>query len=179
MEAYGIERNPFLQLVANTKVQALCEGSASFEDFIARLVSHRRRHGRSVPVPELSTLHDERYFSRRSVTDLAAIRSWIDDTPGSTLDKNLARVCLAPATVEPAGRLRKDGRALRYEANRQPCDVYDEFRARCQVVADDLRSLKPARRKRVRFARRRTASLLRSIVRASIFRPSAVFTSIS
>lgn len=142
MEAYGIECNPFLQLVANTKVQALCEGSASFEDFTARLGSHRRPLGRSAPVPELSTLHDERYFSRRSVTDLAAIRSQIDDTPGSDLDKNLARVCLA-ATVEPAGRLRKDGRALRYEAKREPCDVYDEFHARCQIVADDLRSLKP------------------------------------
>lgn len=141
-EAYGIERNPFLQLVANTKVQALCEGSASFEDFIARLGSQRRRLGGSALVPELSTLHDERYFSRRSVTDIATIRHRIDGTPGSALDKNLARVCLA-ASVEPAGRLRKDGRALRYEANREPCDVYDEFQARCQVVADDLRSLKP------------------------------------
>jgi DNA modification methylase len=46
-------------------------------------------------------------------------------------------VCLA-GVVEASSKLRKDGRALRYEPNKQPCDPYIEFDRRAGMVSEDL-----------------------------------------
>jgi hypothetical protein len=136
----GIERNPFLWELSRAKVYGRINGRDAVKEFEVALDSvaeiFRESKGSPLPVPSQSTLQNERYFPRENVEHLVAIRHAIDAC-SSNYTRSLLRVCLA-AAVENCGRLRRDGRALRFVPSRQPRDAWNSFSERAAAVLQDL-----------------------------------------
>jgi hypothetical protein len=137
-KAIGIERNPFLQFVARTKIGARIQGASDFERTINRIIA-TVESGEASPqsVPALSTFANTSYFPPNVLRSLLEIRSAISGVDCSESDRDLACLCLA-ATIEPASYLRRDGRALRYEPRKVAAEPLSEFRRRAEVVLEDL-----------------------------------------
>ncbi|MGW5304554.1 hypothetical protein ACWERF_11520 [Streptomyces griseoluteus] len=143
---FGVERNPFIWELAQAKVQARLGGSslvtplAEQLEKVVRVFEGARRS--DIELPQQSTLSNETYFPARNVETLVRIRHAIDCATESEV-RSLLRICLA-SCVEAAGRLRRDGRALRYEKSREPRDPWPLFRQRVDMVRQDLAVTKPA-----------------------------------
>jgi len=136
--AVGIEQNPFLQMVAASKVGAISRGVDDFADYRTRLLGAYERHRfPPAPAPSLSTFANTTYFRAGDLADLLRLKAAIDGVDGSEASKTLARVCLA-ACAEPVSRLRRDGRALRYEPRKVRADPTAEFERRTSRVLEDL-----------------------------------------
>ncbi|MER6069977.1 hypothetical protein ABT187_14240 [Streptomyces sp. NPDC001817] len=139
-EVRGIERNPFLWELSRAKVYGRIAGRDAAKSFEVALDAvadaFRESKGTPLPVPSQSTLQNETYFPRANVEDLVAIRYAIDQcSDGYT--RTLLRVSLA-AAVENCGRLRRDGRALRFAPSRQPKDAWSSFSERAAAMLQDL-----------------------------------------
>ncbi len=138
VRAVGIEQNPFLQMVAASKVRAMSDGADDFADYRARLLhAHRRCRFSPAPAPALSTFANTTYFRVGDLAELLRLKAAIDRVDGSDSSKALARICLA-ACLEPVSGLRRDGRALRYEPRKVRAEPTSEFERRTAHVIDDL-----------------------------------------
>ena len=138
VQAVGIEQNPFLQMVAASKVRTMTRGAPDFADFRARVLeAHRRQRFAPAPAPALSTFANTTYFRASELVELLRLKAAIDGVDGSKAAKAIARVCLA-ACVEPASGLRRDGRALRHEPRKVRVQPAAEFERRTTQVVDDL-----------------------------------------
>ncbi|MFI1289160.1 hypothetical protein ACH4VM_11810 [Streptomyces sp. NPDC020792] len=143
---FGVERNPFIWELAQAKLQARIHGKAISGSFAAELEKIKKFYedlnGEVFAVPSLSTLRNEKYFRPEHVQDLLRIRHAIDS--GSTeATRAIFRVSLA-SCVEPCSRLRRDGRALRFEPSREPKFPWDVFLQRVDMVRRDLDLTDPA-----------------------------------
>ncbi len=136
-QSYGVERNPFLHFVANSKVMALQgEADGDFHQFVGRVLKASRDIAAG-SAPVLSTFSRRDYFSEADLELLLKLRSAIEAVPGSTCSRDLARLCLA-ASLESVSSLRRDGRALRLVPDKVRSRPIAEFLRRCAVVAEDL-----------------------------------------
>jgi hypothetical protein len=140
IHAYGIEQNPFMQLVAASKLRAMSKGAADFADFRARLLRrHKRRPLPPAPAPALSTFANTSFFPAGDLTELLRLKAAVDHIDGSRLSKALAQICLA-ACLEPVSALRRDGRALRHEPRKARPKALAEFERRTAQVVEDVAS---------------------------------------
>lgn len=138
VEAYGIEQNPFLHLVGQTKMRALAGEESDFPDFVKEVVSLVQANSvQAGPVPRLSTFSNAAYFEPGALATLLKLRSAIDSAEGLPLSRELARISLA-ATVEPVSGLRRDGRALRFVRGKVTAAPAEEFLTKCKLIAEDL-----------------------------------------
>lgn len=138
VRAVGIEQNPFLQMVAASKVEAMSRSIDDFADYRTRLLSAHRWHRFSpAPAPSLSTFANTAYFRAGDLADLLRLKAAIDGVDGSEASRTLARICLA-ACAEPISGLRRDGRALRYEPRKVRAEPTAEFERRTSEVIDDV-----------------------------------------
>jgi hypothetical protein len=135
---YGIERNPFLASVARCKVESHRSHTPDLRQVKRRALDAVNR-GRvdPAPTPGLSTFSNTSYFPRRNLVELLQLRSAIERYSDPGVPRELALLCLA-ASIEPSSRLRRDGRALRYEAGKEPVPALQEFARRVDVVLADL-----------------------------------------
>jgi hypothetical protein len=140
-EVLGIERNPLLWTVAAAKAAGACAGRAldpalrqAFHD--VKVAARHRARRRFLACPASATLSNPQYFPPEHVDRILRIREAIT-THASGDVALILRACLA-AAVEPAGRLRRDGRALRHEPDRVPQDPGRVFSERVQVALEDL-----------------------------------------
>lgn len=145
----GVERNPFLFELSTAKILGRSRGrglvrelSKTAEDVIAAYSLLASRSPQSIEIPPLATLGNEDYFPRVNVERLIALRNAISEV-GSPVCRAVLRVCLA-ASVEPSGRLRRDGRALRYMPSRIPRDPSSVFAERVAYVLRDLETSDPS-----------------------------------
>ena len=137
VEALGFERNPFLQFAAATKARALGgETCDDFHGFVHRVVD-ASRDIIAGPAPQLSTFSRREYFNEEDLGELLCLRSAINTIEGTSLTKDLARLCLA-GSLEPVSSLRRDGRALRRVVDKPHAEPLAEFLRRCAIVAHDL-----------------------------------------
>lgn len=140
----GIEVNPFLGLVADVKLRALGSMASErlavakiLEDSLAHVL--RVRRGRAPSAPKLHAFQQESYFAPPSLDRMMRMRAnWLELDDG--LARDLMAVALA-ATLEPMSKLRKDGRALRFEAGKTPEDPVEGLSSRVTAIAEDLRSI--------------------------------------
>jgi hypothetical protein len=138
VRAVGIEQNPFLQMVAESKVQTLTRGASDFVAFRSRVLeAHSRGRFSPAPAPALSTFANTTYFRAGDLTELLRVKAAIDGVDGSNACRALARICLA-ACIEPTSGLRRDGRALRYEPQKVRLQPITEFERRTAQVVEDL-----------------------------------------
>ncbi|MEX2291789.1 MAG: hypothetical protein WD794_15870 [Mycobacteriales bacterium] len=142
----GVERNPFLRLVAATKVAAaVCDGDATAAKLrsAAARVLRKAPDAAALPLPDLVTLRTAGHYPSGAVEELLRLRAAAETLrPG--LARDLVLLCVA-TSLEPAGYLRRDGRALRYDPDRKPVAPREAFAARLAVVLEDLNG-RPARR---------------------------------
>jgi hypothetical protein len=134
----GVERNPFLHLVATTKVRSLVNPApdlVGFGEEVSEL--YRRRDTAPAPRPALSTFANPHYFPQAALRELLRLKSAIYAADGDEPARDIALVCLA-ACVEPVSNLRRDGRALRYEERKSRPEPVSEFNRRLKAAADDL-----------------------------------------
>lgn len=134
----GVERNPFLHLVASTKVRSLVEPAPDLRGFgqsVARLF--RSKTTEPAPRPPLSTFSNPEYFPRATLRELLRLKAAIQAADGDDFARDIALVCLA-GCLEPVSNLRRDGRALRYEKRKSPPKPFDEFLRRLDVAVADL-----------------------------------------
>ena len=138
VKAYGIECNPFLKFVAQTKISALSNREGDFRKFIKNVVNtFEAEREKCYRIPELSTFKNGKYFNKDQIKQLARLKSVIEMTDGSKLEKDIAMLCLA-GIIEPASYLRKDGRALRYVPDKNIANVMNEFLVRAETIACDF-----------------------------------------
>lgn len=143
---FGVERNPFIWELSQAKLQARISGRSISDTFAADFEKIKKFHDDlkfdNFTVPGLSTLGNENYFPSDHMQDLLRIRYAID-AGSSEATRSIFRVCLA-SCVESSSRLRRDGRALRYEASREPKPPWGSFVQRVAVTQGDLELTHPA-----------------------------------
>lgn len=145
-EAGGIERNPFLSLLARTKVAALQSAVQDFDDrfeSVLRILAHGPK--RPVRLPPLSTFRNTKYFTTGVMDTFLLALHAIDESPrmDSSLVRDIARVCVA-SSLEACSMLRRDGRALRFTPGKRPLEPVKELRRRAHLIAEDLRGASAA-----------------------------------
>lgn len=145
LTAVGIERNPFIATLARAKVAGSKRGPELAQAITAELptVENRyRRHAKGNPHTDSVTLNNERFFTpnaRRELLALGLASRAADDEDV----RDVLGICAA-ACVEPAGRLRRDGRALRYVEGRRPRPVWDCWLENLNEILADLRAAAPS-----------------------------------
>lgn len=141
--AYGIECNPFLHLVASSKVTALQQppsGLLKLAQKVAAAAS-RKPPGGEVAVPGLSTFQRSEFFEAGELQRLLLIREAIELEAASGTSPELLNLCRLAlgAIVEPVSNLRRDGRALRYVPTKAPRPTAIQgFLDKVEQIADDL-----------------------------------------
>lgn len=140
----GVERNPFLATVARAKVAGVLGGDSLGAKVREAIPGVKRRFDSERKIElssQSSTLSNDAYFPKENVTDLLAISKSIRTIKRDDVRDVLA-ACLA-ASVERSGKLRRDGRALRFEADREPAEPWFVFQANLNEAIEDLDGLKP------------------------------------
>jgi hypothetical protein len=138
IEAVGVEQNPFLALLAQTRACAVQEPPNDFDALFDEVVGRVELENVSpAPVPDLSTFKNPKYIDPRQLRELLMIRQAVEESNASRLSKSLALIALG-ATIEPVSSLRRDGRALRYENGKTRTGALDEFSRRAKLLAEDV-----------------------------------------
>lgn len=117
----GIETNPFLWSVASTKIEGLTKPVKDLEE-VRDYLADVPLDGKHRPAPELHAFQQKEYFPGSSLPDLLQLNEAISGWKGSRRAQRLARLALL-SCVEPVSALRKDGRALRYVADKPRVSV--------------------------------------------------------
>ncbi len=141
--AYGIERNPFLHLVAHAKLSALQQPPRRYMKF-AKSIADAALKSRADPpeVPSLSTFHRPEYFDLVDIQQLLRVRAAIEKSEQAGADQVpvlMAKLCVG-ATVEAISNLRRDGRTLRYVDKASRPAPIEGFLAKAKQMDDDLPS---------------------------------------
>lgn len=136
LDARGIERNPFLYLLARAKIEAAATDQVTPEDLEPVFACAHAKPSKLTEPPPLSTFKDSNYFDPVHVLRLAAIRDSLLHLPDSPA-RRLGLLALASA-VEPVSRLRRDGRTLRYSPGKSKVGPAAEFRRRLKIIQADL-----------------------------------------
>lgn len=138
---YGLEVNPFLHLVASTKLAAMQAPPKGFSRFASKIVQDALRSIAGEPaLPKLATFQRKDFFDSGDVQQLLRLSSSISkaEVEGAhPLEVALARLCLG-SSVEPVSNLRRDGRTLRFSPKKSRPAPVDAFRARIANVVADL-----------------------------------------
>lgn len=145
----GTEINPFLSLLASTKLAILTlaadDRSALRTDFLNAATTILKvttaPGSKPAPAPALAAFADERFFPGEQLTQLLRMRDrW--ESLDTSLCKDLIGLALG-ACIEPCSKLRRDGRALRYQETKTPASVSAEFEKRIKIMAADLSNVAP------------------------------------
>jgi hypothetical protein len=137
----GLESNPYLHLLARTKLAAMRAPPAGFSALAQRVAATvARRAVEPAAVPPLSTFSESRYFSKDALCELLRLRAAISAERregADALDVDLAMVCLG-SIAESVSKLRRDGRALRYEPDKPTIRPLSAFLEKAAEVEEDL-----------------------------------------
>ncbi|WP_405572774.1 hypothetical protein OG317_25410 [Streptomyces sp. NBC_01167] len=140
VKATGIEQNPFLYHVSNSKVRALQAGPHLAQQLRKGFEEVRRLYVSDYPLltnpPALSTFSNEAYFPPSLLTSLLRIRAAVEYSVLPAVARDLL-LTAAASCVESSSRLRRDGRALRYASERQPREPWIEFSNRVEQMIED------------------------------------------
>ena len=136
----GVEANPFLQLAASAKMDAIVSPPRHFRRTAGQIAAEALREtGRRKDAPLLSTFHRSDYFPVANLQELLKLRAAakrILESEEPSLS-NLVRLCLG-ASIEASTYLRRDGRALRFEPTKKIRRPIDEFLRRVSMIEEDL-----------------------------------------
>lgn len=136
IEAVGIERNPFLHFVAQTK--------ARWHKYDASVIETQKSHllngadkPQAGPIPDLSTLHRADAFDPGALKEALGYREAIRKHLDGIAEKDVLLLGYA-SILEAISGLRKDGRALRFVEGKKRAEVSAALKSAWQTIADDL-----------------------------------------
>jgi len=134
IEAIGIEANPFIEFAARTKVRWPEIDADALTDLAARILKKSDSYHQRIP--PLSSLTTGRCISRHLSQRILAIREALRHD-GDTAAHDALLLGLASA-IEPASRIRKDGRALRIIEKDRP-NLTTILKDRWAIIAEDVK----------------------------------------
>lgn len=144
---FGVERNPVMHLISSAKLVGALRGQELAEEvredrehFTAALSKHLQTDSLATNSP---TLNNPLYFDPEAVRRLIALGRAASDL-GRPDTQTIFRACAA-ISVDPAGRLRRDGRALRYAPNRVALDPIEAFMGSLDRMIEDLDRIDPVK----------------------------------
>jgi len=141
----SVELNPFLAVVSRAKVAGARFGSElasrirGVRPVIEEVFVTMLEAAGTSPSTGSVTLKNAKYFSPRNAVALLALGSAVKTVSDPDVVAVL-QTCVA-AAVEPSGRLRRDGRALRFVPDRTPRDPFTCFAESLIRVLTDLDAL--------------------------------------
>ncbi len=146
VHAVGVERNPFVAVLARAKVAAVTVGrelenplEIERRKLLARYRDYMR--GWRTLTTESVTLNNARFFPAAHTRSLLALGRAAAKVEDPDL-RAVFQTCVASA-IEPSGRLRRDGRALRYVPNRIIAHPLNAFERALRMVVADLPACEP------------------------------------
>ncbi|MGA3562129.1 hypothetical protein [Melissospora conviva] len=143
----AIERNPVMRLISHAKCAGISRGpelADLVEKGAADVVAECRKLQGGPPsafTPSV-TLNNSAYYSAESRDCLLSLALMASEHVDDADALAVIRVCIA-SVVEPAGRLRRDGRALRFAPERQPVEPLNAFLEAVNRCVEDMRSTPP------------------------------------
>lgn len=146
LSAVGIERNPFLATLCRSKIASLTRGpemAQALSAAVPQFWADAKRMRRKRHYTPSATLNNSRYFSSDSVQDLLAMARAATNITDDDV-RNVMAVCIA-SSIEPAGKLRRDGRALRYTPDRSVVVPKEAADVALRQILADLRNSVPLR----------------------------------
>jgi len=136
LEALGLERNPFLQFVSETKLRwheydtdTVRSQAASLLDGAAIATGNR--------IPSLSTLHRKDVYDPKDLRHLLGVRQAIRHQLYGQSEKDSLLLGYASA-LEAVSGVRKDGRALRIVPDKQRLAVSAALASAWDMIVEDL-----------------------------------------
>ncbi|OPZ84876.1 MAG: hypothetical protein BWY74_04072 [Firmicutes bacterium ADurb.Bin419] len=137
--SYGIERNPFIKFVAQTKL------NWPYYD-IDRIVHTTKKIIKSKAVanikekelPVLSTLRNEKVLPYDTLIQLIHIKNLIIRNAQNTLDRDFLLLGWA-SIIEKVSGVRKDGRALRFVQKSNVLPVKENLKIQWDLMIEDLK----------------------------------------
>jgi hypothetical protein len=135
IELLGIERNPFLHFVGQTKLRWNQVNPSDFDRSLRRVRYRMKR--KDTAIPRLSTLL--RVYDKRRLRSLLRIREAVRSSP--TRERDLLMLGYA-SVLERASIARKDGRALRITRNKTRINVTSTLASAWNRMAQDLQIAK-------------------------------------
>ncbi|MGC4860030.1 hypothetical protein [Micromonospora sp. DT41] len=139
-----IERNPVLRIVSEGKAAGLLGGVKVARAIERELPSMLEKHAammksrRSISTASV-TLNNRSYYPPSHTRSLLALSQAVRSVEDRDA-RLVLQTCVASA-VEPSGRLRRDGRALRYTPERRPASPIEAFSAALDRCLEDLKSV--------------------------------------
>ncbi len=112
IECIGVEYNPFIRWVAESKLHWHKYDTTDIENAIIKIHSNGLE-SRKVSLPKLTTFKNTKYFRSKDVKHLVQTLIEIKESDIDESTKQFLSLGVA-TTIEKIGNLRKDGRALRY-----------------------------------------------------------------
>jgi hypothetical protein len=139
---HAIEVNPWLHLLSATKTEVVQRPADGAFELLDAIVESARISRKEAPLPSLSTFGRSDYLSEAHGHELVRLLAAVDCLAGQSgadaiNEGDLARL-LVGASVEPAMRLRRDGRALRYQPQKNVISPLDTFHRLAKTVEEDL-----------------------------------------
>jgi hypothetical protein len=135
----GLEVNPFLHAVGNAKLSAYAMDEPGVVESVldSVLAEANFLDVADSDLPVLSTFQNVDYFPPEHVALITALRQAVERVEASDAHRALAAMAVA-TTIEPASRLRRDGRTLRYE-DREPISPLLTYRTAADRIVEDIK----------------------------------------
>src|ERR1044072_3271727 len=112
IECIGVEYNPFIRWVAESKLNWHKYDTTNIAKAITKIYSNGLE-SRKVKLPKLSTFKNTKYFRSKDVKHLIQTLEEIKESDIDESTKQFLSLGIA-STIEKIANLRTDGRALRY-----------------------------------------------------------------
>src|SRR5579859_232 len=135
----GVEYNPFIRFVAETKSQLPYMDTIAIQNAI--LLIDLKKPRKKIPLPELSTLENPAYFRETDIQVILHIIQQINLLSSSEETRNFLMLGVA-AAIDDVASLRKDGRALRYVWKPERPSARAAITSRWKSMLDDLTNAK-------------------------------------
>ncbi|MBD8498517.1 hypothetical protein [Paenibacillus arenosi] len=137
--ATGIEVNPFIHFVADTKVKFSTLNTSASKLFIKNLESiDIFNYTTELNIPELSTI--PKAFSHKTLIQLLNLRELIKNTFSDSYEANFFKLALA-SILEQVSCMRKSGRALKIVRELVDYDVKQIFIEKCCKMIEECEVL--------------------------------------
>jgi DNA modification methylase len=134
MQAVGLERNPFLHFVAQTKLQWHSFNVRQFSDKTTNLLNG---YPKPIPrkLPELSTFKRRDVYKIDTLRKLLGVKGAIDNI--GQAEREILLLGYA-SVLEDLSGTRKDGRAIRIVHNKRCPEINDALRSAWSEITSDI-----------------------------------------
>ncbi len=139
---WGVERNPFISFVAQTKLNWHVYRIDQLQSFITMLVRPLGDNDRGLlEKPELTTIKNPSVFSDSTLSDLLGYRARIERQCDGMPERDFFLLGWS-SIIERVSGVRRDGRALRFVGKNEDASVSKELEEQWKNMVQDLQTVR-------------------------------------